>query len=130
MEFLPASAHWESWEMAVKEGKEFQIEMHLRLTLPPLEMYICLLYFIHALSLGIHSWRPRYLPFRGFPFHLSDHQLGRSQWGGSAVQYISLPNGDRVLCRPRELEQATKHSWPPAREVIPAPGKKKKKKAQ
>lgn len=91
-------------------------------------MYVSLLHFVPALSLGIHSLRPHQLPFRGFPFHLSDHQSGKSQWGGSAVQYISLPNGDRALLRPHELEQATKHFWPCAREVIPAPGKKKKKK--
>ena len=109
--------------------------MHWRLILspsPPLapEMYVCLLYFIHALGLGIHSLRPHPLLFRGFPFHLSDHQSGKSQWGGSAVQCISLPSGERAPLRPHELEQATKHFWPGAREVIPAPGKKKKKKAQ
>lgn len=71
--------HWESWGNSLKE-EVFQIEMHLRLTFP-LEMYAGLVYFICALSLGIYSLRPHHLPFRGFPFHLSTHQSGRSQWG-------------------------------------------------
>lgn len=103
--------------------------MHSRLAFPHAcpEMHVCLLCFIHALSLGIHSLRPHHLPFRGFPFHLSDRQSGKSQQGGSAVRYISLPSGDRALLRPHELELATKHFWPWAIEVIPAPGKEKKK---
>lgn len=71
--------HWGSWGNSLKE-EVFQIEMHLRLTFP-LEMYAGLVYFICALSLGIYSLRPHHLPFRGFPFHLSTHQSGRSQWG-------------------------------------------------
>ena len=101
--------------------------MDWRLTFPS-RWCVCLLYFIHALSLGICSLKPHHLAFRGFPLHLNGRPSGRSQRGGSAVWCVAGLDRAEHHLGPHELEQPTEHFGQGAKVVIPAPGGWGKKK--